>query len=60
MDSDHHIDEQEFRRFVVRCCMQLTEDTALQVEAKERELLELFASGQLSIEQVLSLLEDGD
>ena len=49
--------QESFRRRLVQTALRLTEDTPMAAGAYERQLLEQFVLGQLSIEEVVALVE---
>ena len=49
--------QEDFRRRLVQTALRLTEDTPLAAGAYERQLLEQFVLGQLTIEEVVALVE---
>lgn len=49
--------QENYRRQLVQTALRLTEDTAMAAGPYERQLLEQFVRGQLTIEEVVALVE---
>jgi len=49
--------QENYRRQLVQTALRLTDDTAMAASAYERQLLEQFVLGQLTIEEVVVLVE---
>jgi hypothetical protein len=49
--------QEEYRRRLVQATLQFTQGTTLAAGAYECQLLEQFVTGQLTIEEVVALLE---
>jgi hypothetical protein len=49
--------EENYRRQLVQTALRLTEGTAMTASPYERQLLEQFVLGQLTIEEVVALVE---